>query len=286
MSLLRISHETAYRYARPVRFGLHRLVLRPREGHDLRVERMQLTIEPDHRLEWHRDLFGNSVATALFLGESTHLRILSEVDVRRFEIPRISEPEPSTVRYPVSYDEIESTVARAYLQPIYPAESQAVREWTAQVLQGSEQTSAFAVVDVLNRALRSKIQYHRREEKGVQTPAQTLMKATGSCRDMATLLMESCRSLNIAARFSSGYLDCAASQAGRASTHAWAEVYFPGQGWIGFDPTLGEPTSARHITIGLSNHPRGVMPISGSFYGASNDYLDMTVAVKFKLDPP
>ena len=136
------------------------------------------------------------------------------------------------------------------------------------------------------QAVKEQIRYNRREEKGVQTPLDTLNRATGSCRDMATLLMEACRALGIASRFSSGYLDCPASLAGIASTHAWTEVYLAGHGWTGFDPTLGEQTSGKHITIGLSNHPRGVMPISGRFFGTSADYIGMQVTVKFETENP
>jgi transglutaminase-like putative cysteine protease len=285
MSLLRINHETLYTYARPVRLGTHRLVLRPREGHDQQVERMNLQIEPDHHLEWHRDLFGNSVATVAFLTETDHLRIQSEVDLRRFELPCIPEAIRGSVPFPLTYDDIESTVAAAYLQPIYPAEASRVKAWAAQILEGKTQTDAMRLLDSLNQAVRKAIKYKRREEKGVQTPTQTLEKSAGSCRDMATLLMEACRSLAIASRFSSGYLDCPASHAGQASTHAWCEVYLPGQGWLGFDPTLGESTSAKHITIGLSNHPRGVMPVSGTFFGSPTDYIEMKVSVKFTRLP-
>src|ERR1700690_4154645 len=91
MPSLRITHETLYRYHRSVRFGPHRLVLRPREGHDLQVERMTLTIEPEHRLEWSRDVFGNSVAVVDFLQEATDLRIVSQEDIRRGEVPRLAE---------------------------------------------------------------------------------------------------------------------------------------------------------------------------------------------------
>ena len=140
------------------------------------------------------------------------------------------------------------------------------------------------MVATLNETVHRQIGYQLREEKGVQRPLETLAKGTGSCRDMATLLMEACRALGIAARFSSGYLDCPASLAGRASTHAWAEVYLPGRGWTGFDPTLGERTGAKHIAIGMSNHPRGVMPISGRFFGSSADYLGMKVSVKFERE--
>jgi transglutaminase-like putative cysteine protease len=126
------------------------------------------------------------------------------------------------------------------------------------------------------------VKYQRRSAKGVQTPAETLTLASGSCRDMATLMMDAARLLGFAARFASGYLDCRASEAGRASMHAWAEIYLPTLGWRGYDPTLGEPTSLKHLVVGVSNHPRGVMPISGMFTGASSDYVEMTAQVKIE----
>jgi transglutaminase-like putative cysteine protease len=112
MDTLRITHETLYQYHRPVRFGPHRLVLRPREGHDLQVERMTLTIEPAFSLEWSRDVFGNSVALVEFLEEATDLRILSQVDIRRGELSRLAERSSIVVSYPLVYDQLETTVAR------------------------------------------------------------------------------------------------------------------------------------------------------------------------------
>ena len=93
-------------------------------------------------------------------------------------------------------------------------------------------------------------------------------------------MLEVLRHLGFPARFASGYLDCAASEAGRASTHAWAEAYLPEIGWTGYDPTLGEPTSAQHVVTGVSNHPRGVMPITGSFFDEQKSYLGMNVTVR------
>ncbi len=283
MSSLRLIHETHYQYHRPVRFGPHRLILRPREGHDLQVERMELTIEPAFSMEWSRDVFGNSVALVDFLAEASDLRIISRVDLRRGEMPRLAERSAALVSYPIIYDELETTMATAYLFSIYPGETVAVGAWVKSAIVSADPADAMSIVAILNRAVKQQIRYTRRDEKGVQSPLQTLNLGTGSCRDMATLLMEGCRTLGIASRFSSGYLDCAASLAGNASTHAWTEVYLAGRGWTGFDPTLGEQTSRKHITIGLSNHPRGVMPISGRFYGTSADYIGMNVAVKFEL---
>ena len=124
------------------------------------------------------------------------------------------------------------------------------------------------------------ITYQRRSERGVQNPARTLDLGTGSCRDMATLMMEAARLLGVAARGVSGYLHCTASMAGHASTHAWTEVYLPTLGWRGFDPTIGAAITIRHVVTGVSSHPRGVMPVSGSFIGARADYKTLHVTVK------
>jgi transglutaminase-like putative cysteine protease len=124
------------------------------------------------------------------------------------------------------------------------------------------------------------IAYRRRDEKGVQTPAATLRCRTGSCRDMATLLMEAARALGVATRFASGYLHGRASLVAAASTHAWVEAYLPGLGWRGLDPTLGATTGLSHIVTGVSTHPRGVMPVSGSFTGVSSDFTSLVVSVK------
>lgn len=284
MSTLRITHETLYQYHRPMRFGPHRLVLRPREGHDLQVERMTLTIEPAFALEWSRDVFGNSVASVEFSGEAAELRIVSEVDIRRGDHPRLAERSSHAVSFPLVYDDLELTVAAAYLVSVFPEELAAVTTWARNAITTADATNAVSIVSALNAAVQQQIRYNRREEKGVQRPLETLQRGTGSCRDMATLLMEGCRALGIAARFSSGYLDCPASLAGYASTHAWAEAYLAGRGWTGFDPTLGEQTSGKHIAIGVSNHPRGVMPVSGRFFGTGADYIGMKVAVKFSVE--
>jgi transglutaminase-like putative cysteine protease len=97
---------------------------------------------------------------------------------------------------------------------------------------------------------------------------------------MATLMLEALRTLGLPARFASGYLDCSASQEGHASTHAWAEAYLPDIGWTGYDPMLGEATSERHIVVGVSNHPRGVMPVTGTFFDNDGSFLEMTVSVQ------
>lgn len=281
LTRLDITHETLYAYHVPVGFGEHRLILRPREGHDLQVVSMSLEIEPAYAIKWSRDVFGNSVATLYFKEPAAQLRIVSRVSVNLGALPSLAEAPHTPIAYPVVYADEEIPVADAYKAAIYPNDAPALRDWAESVIQHADRTDAAAIVAALNDAIKDGIAYVRREEKGVQSPQETLAKTSGSCRDMATLLMEACRTLGIASRFSSGYLDCAASLAGRASTHAWTEVYLPSRGWSGFDPTLGEETSHKHIAVGVSNHPRAVMPISGRFFGTRADFIGMTVSVKF-----
>jgi transglutaminase-like putative cysteine protease len=280
MSWLRIHHETIYRYRKPVRFGPHRLVLRPREGHDIRVEEMTLQIEPDFDLEWSRDVFGNSVATIHLLQAAKELRIQSHIVLRQTEpFPVVSKRAKASV-YPPAYQPFERAVAAAYQVTTFPDDVAAVKEWVADKTGISTGETAQDVVATLNRGVRESIAYARRETKGVQTPGETLRKKSGSCRDMATLLLEALRALDFPARFASGYLHCRASEAGHASTHAWAEVYLPEIGWIGYDATTGQPTSTNHVVTGVSNHPRGVMPITGSFFGDSKNYTEMKITVR------
>jgi transglutaminase-like putative cysteine protease len=281
MSWLRIIHETTYRYNTDVRFGAHRLVLRPREGHDVQVKDMRLEISPQFELKWSRDVFGNSVATAYFLSPAEQLTIRSEVLLQQTApFPFRSAAPPPHVPYPVEFSDLESVVASSYLATTFPNDVAPVKQWIASAIDLGAVKGAEEAVASVARAIRTAIRYRRRDEKGVQTPTETLAAASGSCRDMATLMLEALRVIGLPARFASGYLDCAASEAGRASTHAWAEAYLPEIGWTGYDPTLGEATSGNHVVTGVSNHPRGVMPISGTFFGKKESYLGMTVAVQ------
>lgn len=281
MNWLRIVHETHYRYKRPVRFGPHRLLLRPREGHDLRVEEMRLEITPGFELEWSRDVFGNSVATVHLLTRSDELRFRSEVVLRQTDSFPLRSTRPATpVPYPIAFSEFESAVALAYQVTTFSEDLARVADWVHETCPIANLATAEEVVKVVGQAVRRSIRYQRREAKGVQSPGTTLSSGSGSCRDLATLMLEALRTLGIPARFASGYLDCAASEAGRAATHAWAEAYLPQIGWTGFDPTIGEPTSAKHVVLGVSNHPRGVMPISGSYFGDEDSYETMSVSVQ------
>jgi transglutaminase-like putative cysteine protease len=221
------------------------------------------------------------VATIHLLSAADALMIRSQVLLwQTAPFPQRSRRSSVRVRFPVEFSQLESVVATAYLATTYPDDVAKVKAWITAAVELSALVDAEEVVSSVGRVIRETIKYRRREAKGVQTPAQTLAEASGSCRDMATLMLEALRAVGLPARFASGYLDCAASEAGRASTHAWAEAYLPELGWTGYDPTLGEATSAKHVVTGVSNHPRGVMPVSGTFFDEDSSFLGMTVTVR------
>ena len=277
---LHIEHATSYLYDRPVRFGRHRLVLRPREGHELRLEQMDLRLEPAHEVMWTRDIFGNSIAFVDWLEPSNVLTIVSDVTVERLTtFPSRNFHQPSRVAFPPQYEPLETAITHVYQSLTYVADAPAVQAWLRSAFSPIPDDAEGTMLALCGLVYRS-VKYQRRSDKGVQNPARTLELGTGSCRDMATLMMEAARVLRVAARFASGYLHCTASMAGYASTHAWAEVYLPTLGWRGFDPTIGAASSIRHVVTGVSSHPRGVMPVSGSFVAANASYQGLQVTVK------
>ena len=138
----------------------------------------------------------------------------------------------------------------------------------------------------MNGRINRSLKYQIRFESGVQSPTETLTRGSGSCRDFATLFIEACRCLGLGARFVSGYILSGAATGGAgASTHAWAEVYLPGGGWKGFDPTLGLLTTSQHVAVAVSRHPEHASPISGSFLGPTSAFLNVEVHVRVQEIP-
>ena len=245
---------------------------------------MDVQVTPAAHLSWSRDVFGNSIGTLNIEKPGKELRIVSNVLVTRTPpYPhRTYDTEPTP--WPPVYDALEIAVVAAYQQLSYPSDGAAVGRWLHTTCP-KRPRDVEGVVRCINSAIHDQIRYVRREEKGVLLPAQTIARGVGSCRDFATLLLDAARSLGIAARFASGYLECSAAEAGYASTHAWVEIYLPGHGWRGYDPTLGTETTSAHVATGLSNHPRGVMPVTGSYYGPSSAFRLMVVSVQLTAEP-
>lgn len=280
MLRLDVHHRTTYCYSEAVEFGRHRLVLRPREGHDLHIVAMALTIRPAHEITWVRDVYGNSLALVDFTAAADRLEVVSDITVERWDpFPERHFHEPWLVPWPVRYAAEEQTVIDAYRRLSFPDDAAAVEQWLGTAAVGHPDDTEGTLLELCRR-VHGAIAYRRRAERGVQTPRETLRTASGSCRDMATLLMDAARVLGVASRFASGYAHSSATAAGHASTHAWTECYLPDLGWRGFDPTSGKAIGIQHIATGVSQHPRGVMPVTGSFVGARNAFRSLEVDVQ------
>lgn len=268
MKRIEIRHTTRYSFEPLIRLGPHAMLLRPREGHDVRIASSRLDILPRAEITWRRDLYDNVLGIAVFDNSlAAELVISSRVEVEVYEMmPLNFVVEEHALGFPFSYRPEERIALGPYLQPIY-SDHRRLAEWLSPYRQVPRGAETFAILDRMNRRIHAQFIYERREEEGVQTPAETLRIGKGSCRDIATLLLEVCRRLGIAARFVSGYLHDPASEVGGAATHAWVEVYLPGAGWKGFDPTTSTVVGPDHIPVAVHRHPEAIPPVAGTFTG-------------------
>jgi transglutaminase-like putative cysteine protease len=283
MSLLTVRHTTVYRYSEPVGLGEHRMMFRPREGHDLRLISSSLAISPQPlRLRWLHDPFDNSVAIAAFEGVTSELRFESVVTLEHFESTQPEYPlEDYAKTYPFKYDDEDFANLSRGLANHYPCVKTA--DWALQFLDADTRTSTMKILRSMTSGIREQFVYERRIEKGVQTPEETLQNRRGSCRDFAVLMIEAARSLGIAARFVSGYIFIPAHSngVGGGATHAWMQAYLPGAGWIDFDPTNSIVGNRNLIRVGVAWTPQQVLPLCGTYHGpaAAFQALDVTVSV-------
>ena len=283
MITLRIHHTTAYRFHQPVSFGPHRLMLRPRENRDLRLLASSVIVNPDATVTWAQDVFGNAVAVASFRTMSTSLVIDSVADI---ELSAAAWPvfdiAASAISYPFLYSDNERTDLGALVVPLYADPQDRLRSW-AQSFVRSNPTDTLSLLKDLSEGVSQQINYQSREQEGTQGPLDTLDRGWGSCRDFAMLFAEAVRTLGFGARIVSGYLynpnqDRIGSD-GAGSTHAWAEVYVPGAGWITFDPTNRSVGSFNLIPVAVARDIRQAMPVAGSFVGMTDAFAGMTVNV-------
>ncbi|MES1196045.1 MAG: transglutaminase family protein [Steroidobacter sp.] len=267
MQRLRILHRTQYNFTGIVNLGPHRLLLRPREGHELRIEYSQLNIKPTAVVHWMRDEYNNSVALATFTESTQMLEIASEVIVQQYdEMPLDFVVANNAVHYPFTYDMDAVAVLQPYLTLQTQTHQFMLRQWLQQYWSAGENIQTYTLLMRLCEAIHRNFKDQAREQPGVQTAGETLARGMGSCRDFANLLMEAVRMLGLAARFVSGYLNTPVQETA-GSTHAWTEIYIPGVGWKGFDPTLGEIVGGKHIAVAASRLPDAVSPVTGSFFG-------------------
>lgn len=279
MKRIRITHDTTYHYNEPVTFGPHQAMIRPRVGHDVRIVSSQLQIEPQSEVRWVRDIYDNSLALITFAEPGSKLRVFSEVDVDLYadsDFDYLIDPAAQT--YPFQYDANEQTELVTYRLLSYPHDGPALVQWLQELHQPGQQTDTFELLQTLNTRIYETFQYMPRDETGVQLPGQTLALGTGSCRDYAVLMMEAVRHWGFAARFVSGYIQMAEGQHG--ATHAWTEIYLPGAGWRGYDPTNNKLVGAEHISVAVAREQEKASPLSGVWNGPGNAFNRLEISVQ------
>ncbi len=268
-----IEHRTAYRYDRAVRLSPHVVRLRPAPHCRTPILAYSLKVEPaEHFLNWQQDPFGNHQARLVFPSPARQLAVTVDLVADMTVInPFDFFVDDSAAHYPFAYDAGTATDLAPYL--VADHTSPLLDTWLRDVDGRDEAIIDFLVG--LNRRVFADVDYTLRMDPGVQTPQETLDKGVGSCRDSAWLLVQVLRRLGMAARFASGYLVQLAPDllaldgpAGPATDftdlHAWAEVYVPGAGWIGLDPTSGLLAGEGHIPLACSPRPSSAAPISGA----------------------
>lgn len=282
---LAIHHRTTYRYVRPVVIQPHRMILRPRGSHDIALLSSSLSCSPVAELEWTQDVFGNLIATGIFSQPASELVITSEFTVEQSAVAwPVFRIAPEAHSFPFTYSSDDIADLGALRIPEHGDPEGRMGGWARAFVSGAS-TDTLSLLKDLNAGILGSVAYRVRDEEGTQAPLETLALASGSCRDIAALFIEAVRHLGFGARAVSGYLfDAQQSADDPGSTHAWAEVYLPGAGWIAFDPTHRRLGGANLIPVAVARSNRQIMPIVGGYIGTPADFLAMDVAVRVRLE--
>ncbi len=280
---------TTYTYRKPVAFGEHRIMVRPRESYDQHLIDAVLRIDPEpSEVRWLQDVFGNSVAIATFDRRAERLCFDSQVRVEHnpAELQDV-DIEDYARFYPFTYSSEEMpdllrSIERQHLDPL-----RQIDRWARRFVSSSGPTDTLTMLADMTAAIRREFTYVARPEKGTQSPIETLARRKGTCRDYAMLMIEAVRALGFAARFVSGYVYSPSERdhrTGGGNTHAWVRVYLPGSGWVEFDPTNGIVGSRGLIRVAIARDIYQAVPISGTWNGFPGSFIDMAVTVDINVD--
>ncbi len=272
-----LHHRTSYRYDKPVALSAHEVRLRPAPHARTPILSYSLSVTPEeHFINWQQDPYGNYNGRFVFPAKTEKLEFTVDLIADMTVInPFDFFVEKYAEQFPFKYPPQLGVELGAYLQldPQGPRVLAWVEKARSELLETALPTNDFLVA--INQRLQQQIGYLLRMAPGVQTPEETIEKASGSCRDTAWLLVQILRSLGLAARFVSGYLiqlrpdqesldGPSGSPVDFTDLHAWTEVYIPGAGWIGLDPTSGMLASEGHIPLACTAMPSSAAPVSGA----------------------
>jgi transglutaminase-like putative cysteine protease len=261
-------------------------MLRPRDGHDLRVLSNHLVIVPEPMsLRWIHDVFGNSVAIATFDERAESLTFVNTATVEHNPAEEFAlTPDDPAYFYPFAYHDEEFPDLVHFITPQYGDPNGQLLPWALNFLDPEGPTPTFNILSGMTHGIREAFSYRKRHEHGTQHPLDTLQTRSGTCRDYALFMIEALRRLGIAARFVSGYLfipgDRAHGYVGGGSTHAWVQVYLPSAGWIEFDPTNGIIGTRDLIRVAVARDPRQAIPLHGAYLGSPDAFAGMEVHIR------
>lgn len=289
MTIVGIRHRTTYRYREPVSLGPHRLMLRPRENRDIRLIAFDVSITPDARLTWGQDVYGNIVAAAAFstMTDSLVVESMAQVRIDAAEWP-VFDIAASAISYPFLYSDDDWAELGVLAAPRHADPGGRLGDWARAFVRGNT-TDTLSLLKDLSAGVAAGTVYRTRDEEGTQPPIQTLDLGMGSCRDFALLFVEAARILGFGARLISGYIHTPGGGetaiSGSGTTHAWAEIYLPGAGWIAFDPTNAGFGGHNLVPVAVVRDMAQAVPVSGSYVGDPGAFEAMTIEVSVTDEP-
>lgn len=282
---LTISHVTDYRYSEAVHLNEHRLLLRPREGRQVKLISHSVKVTPEADLFFAEDVFGNDVAIATLSKKARSLQVEATTEVELSAVPwpvyRIDLPATC---YPFEYIDFEKAALGTHISS--DSISDSLTQWARSFLDG-QSMDTLSLLQAINSGIHNQITYETRDVEGTQSAEETLALGLGTCRDFAVLFTKAAAALGFGTRLVSGYLvpeDLGLLGSGEGgTTHAWGEVYLPGAGWVAFDPTNEQMGHFGLIAVAVGQDMGALSPVTGSYGGRDHAEANLSISITMRL---